>query len=494
MRRILLLFIVLLPSIGYSKFILSNNIKQAQELLYQFRLPEARILIQKEIKDNPINSYAHYLEHTLIFMYCIGRESEDEFDGYEERLNELLELVESDKEIESPWYRLCIGEMRLFQSALYAKYEHNWTAGRRAYSGMKDIQLGYDQHPEFVPYQSIVGLLEVAVGSVPDNYKFLTSWLGMSGTIESGFAKMRYAASPENVKDFEFLKVKHYFFYAFALEHLKPEESILTSEFPGMNNEKSELLLFVDAKVYISRGKIDAAIQLLQSNLKGGRYNDMPYLYFLLGKYKVARRDSDGADILLQYLNVYKGSQYIKSAYKLLWQDALLRKQPDLAKLFHQKILTEGNDKSGADREALFSATYPIHLNLVKANLQFDAGKFPEALVTLNGTRELITSRIEKIELNYRYGRVLQGQKRLALALKYFNLAVQYTEGDPTTFALANSWLQKGVISEDLGDYKGALTAYKKALQLKGYAYYEGIQQRSKAGVERCNELLRTNK
>ena len=52
----------------------------------------------------------------------------------------------------------------------------------------------------------------------------------------------------------------------------------------------------------------------------------------------------------------------------------------------------------------------------------------------------------------------------------------------------ARAALQMGYIYEDRGDKKTALIYFKKVLAMKSHDYKNALDQKAKAGIERCTE------
>ena len=72
------------------------------------------------------------------------------------------------------------------------KFGYNWDAGwqlRRAYLQIKENMKLF---PSFTPNLVFNGAMQVAVGTIPEGYKWLSNLLGLKGNIKTGMERLRY--------------------------------------------------------------------------------------------------------------------------------------------------------------------------------------------------------------------------------------------------------------------------------------------------------------
>jgi tetratricopeptide (TPR) repeat protein len=125
---------------------------------------------------------------------------------------------------------------------------------------------------------------------------------------------------------------------------------------------------------------------------------------------------------------------------------------------------------------------------LLKARLFFDGGyygKSREMLFKANRSFNQM-SEDQKLEYNYRMGRVFHALENYPEAILYYKKT--WTEGatSPLYFA-ANAALLAGEINELTLNYEEALRLYKLCLSIDPEEYRMGIHAKAKAGINRLN-------
>jgi tetratricopeptide (TPR) repeat protein len=117
-----------------------------------------------------------------------------------------------------------------------------------------------------------------------------------------------------------------------------------------------------------------------------------------------------------------------------------------------------------------------------------DGGYFQEALALLNGkTINSFSLEEEKLEYVYRLGRIYDDLNKNAEAIQYYNSAINLGLTRREYYA-ARAALQIGEIYEREQKKKQAIVYFEKCLSLKDHEYKNSLDQKAKAGIERCTE------
>jgi len=153
-------------------------------------------------------------------------------------------------------------------------------------------------------------------------------------------------------------------------------------------------------------------------------------------------------------------------------------------------VLTRGSEAVDADKQAKKNAESGVWPNplLLKARILNDGGYNNEALMVL-GSKNVndFTKPEDQLEFAYRVGRIYDDMNRDKEAMKMYLLAIGLGENRPEYYA-ARAALQIGYIYEERGKKDIAITYFQRCLDMKEQDYKNSLDQKAKAGIERCRE------
>jgi tetratricopeptide (TPR) repeat protein len=200
--------------------------------------------------------------------------------------------------------------------------------------------------------------------------------------------------------------------------------------------------------------------------------------------------DTDANIYLERFVRSFKGKFYVKDALLKISWFYFLKGDEQKAAAFRKLILHRGSTDSDEDKQALKEAgsgKWPDK-RLLRARLLDDGGYYGEALQCLQGQSSAdFPLQEEKIELAYRLGRIYDGLGRDDEAIAAYLTTIKAGEQMKEYFA-ARAALQMGYIYEKRGDCKMAISSFQKCISLKGHEYKNSLDQKAKAGIERCRE------
>ena len=106
----------------------------------------------------------------------------------------------------------------------------------------------------------------------------------------------------------------------------------------------------------------------------------------------------------------------------------------------------------------------------------------------LSGNR-FLHSRIFRtgLEYSYRIGRIYDALGRKTEAISSYQQALALGQNRREYYG-ARAALQIGYIYESQGDKKTALIYFRKVIEMKSHDYKNALDQKAKAGIERCTE------
>ncbi|RYG28958.1 MAG: hypothetical protein EOO01_38950, partial [Chitinophagaceae bacterium] len=250
----------------------------------------------------------------------------------------------------------------------------------------------------------------------------------------------------------------------------------------------NHLFVYLAANLSTHNQQAEAALAILdRRNMEPG-YMKSPVWDLEKGYILLYKGDPDASIYLERFVNKFKGKYYVKDALQKLSWIFYLKGDQQRADYFRKQIPGKGNSESEADKQANEEAAtnnWPNKI-LLRARLYSDGGYHREALRILHGksVNDFATA-VEKLEFNYRAGRIYDDIGRDEAAIGYYRLAAEQGKNRREYFA-ARAALQIGFIYEKQGNFKEAKRWFEASMAMKDHDFKNGIDQRAKAGLDRC--------
>lgn len=466
----------------------STKATSAYQMVMQLRLNEAQTIIDQIKKEEPNNYVTYFLENYIDFFTIFIGENSADFKRLKANKDKRLEMIEKTDR-KSPYYLYTKAEINLQWALVRLKFEEYTKAFFEVKSAYSDLQENSKKFPAFVANRKSLGVLHAAIGTIPDEYKWGVSWLGgMDGNIEQGIKELESVIAHGNKHPFLF-RDEAVVMYAFVMLHLnnKPEKAWQIISTSKINPRTSPLACFAMSNVAIRTGRNEQAINYLIARPKGNKYYPFYYLDFMLGVAKLHRLDEDASTYLKIYTDNFKGRNYIKEAYQKLAWSYLVKGNSAGYSLSMANVLKYGNDQLDEDKTAQKEAKvgYAPHALLLKARLLFDGGYLVRSYKLLNATNEAYFEQTrDKLEYNYRKGRVAHSLKNYIEALKYYSQTIEKGKSNSAYFA-CNAALNIGMIYEGQNKVDKARQYYNLCLSMQPTEYKSGLHQKAKAGLNR---------
>ncbi len=488
------------PLFLFAQFDFNSNCREAYRSILSLHFTEAGKRLNAENAAHPSNLVPVYLENYIDFFTVFIGEEPSAFERFRKAQELRLNILKKGNN-ESPWYRYCLGNMRIQFAICRMKFGEYKSAAldiSRAYS---DLNENAQLHPDFLLQNSGLGLIHVLAGVIPDNYSWILRVLGLEGNVQRGLDEISVMAGYTGSNEtYQLFRIESLFYLAFldatlgkdaknALRILQKFED-QKIVFPGHTNP---LLIFVRASILAKAGKTDEAILNLQEYHAEGEEFPFYYLDYLTGLNKLNRLDPDADLYFIRYLKNFRGRNYIKSCYQKLAWTFLLKGNIPKYEEYIGKVLTRGalfvdNDMQ-ANREA--KSKEKPNVILLKARLLSDGGYTDRAIHLLldQSVKNVVKTPKELLEYNYRLGRIYQQSGNNPDALKYFGITMRDGAGQSWYFA-ENAALQSGIIYEQNKDYSNAARYYRLCLSMKNTEYKNSLDQKARLGMRRIKSYL----
>ncbi|MGC8865054.1 MAG: tetratricopeptide repeat protein [Bacteroidales bacterium] len=466
-----------------------------------FRFAKAREQVTLARRLYPSSNIPVWVENYIDFIRLLN--SED---------NELYKEVRKQKEARwerfkngdpnSPYYLFCQAQFKLQWSLIHLKFRDYMTGFREARSAFEILRESQQKFPNFIPTKAGMGVMNVLIGSIPDNYQWIARMLGYNGTVEEGL-KMLESSLQVAINDpsLFWLEEEVVFYLSFIYINLdsgKQRALSFRDNYLKTKNMNLTGLLPIQAyafsKIAMLTGRNDEAISILQHKKTYPDQEDFTYLTYMLA-IAYQNKLSDSCILYFDKFISYPGIRNFRKAsiQRKAWQ-YLINGDMEKYKSTIAQVLSTGQTETDADKQAEIEAnTGKVpHMNLLKARLLFDGGYYRQALATLqtvDGVNGMAT-KLERVEYYYRLARIYDEMGRDSNAINYYNLTIKEGSGLPEYFA-ANAALKLGNIYEEQKNYAQANLFYKKCMEMKFTEYRNSITQKAKVGYERTKKLMK---
>jgi hypothetical protein len=477
---------------GKYVFDFNNRCKEAYQALISLRIQEGNALLQAELRDNPNNLIPVFLANYDDCMTLLFNGDAKEFSKRKEHLAERLDqMEEGDKN--TPWYRYTKAALHFQWAMVHIRFNEYFSAGtnfRKSFLLLKENQKFY---PSFRNNQVLLGVEQALVGTVPDNYKWISRLLGMKGDVKKGVAQVVDFLNHRDGSA-SLLREEAIFFYCYLKYNLLSDHKAVWNylDESDLDFRNNLLYTFMKANFALNDNKASIAEQTLSNRNQGSNYLEAPVFNYQMGSALVLRMANECIPYFQKFLNRYTGRSFVKDAYEKMSFYYLATGNNQQALYYRNKIKTSGSAEVDADKQAqryAESAELPNPV-LLKARLLCDGGYFNnslEQLKLLNGNT--LPSIAAKLEYNYRYARIYTLTGQYNKAIPFYDAAIRMGYNRQEHFA-ARSALEVGQIYEQQGMRDRAIAYYRNCLSMKNHDYKSSLDQKAKAGINRLGGEL----
>ncbi len=468
-------------------FDFNDNCRKAYNATIALKLNEGSLLLKAEVKKNPDNLIALYLENYVDFLTVYTSDTRSEYELLKKNKEVRLSLLMSG-DPRSPYYLFTQAEVNLQWAALsikFGEYMNSIFEIRKAYKLLEENE---KEFPDFNANKKSLGVLYALLGSVPDKYKWGVNLLGMEGSVEKGISYLKETVEFGKKNDFIYQE-ETVTIYAFLLLHLQNDgetawEIIKTNGFPKKGNLMN---VYTCAHIGVYGKHTDEALRILNAQPTGNGFAPFAFLNYLTGLAKLNKIDSDADSYFKKFVAEYKGENHIKSSFqKIAW--SYLQKG-DTVNYFHfiNKAENLGGSMVDADKQALKEAqgSRMPNISLLRARLLFDGGYYQKAADEMNKISEANFRTVEEqTEYFYRTARIYDEWNKKDSAIILYNKTIEKGKDLPRYFA-ANAAFESGKIYEKRGVKEKAIECYNLCMSFENHEYKNGLDQKAKAGLNR---------
>jgi hypothetical protein len=479
----LLVWLLFSPSASSASSEFNTRVSQAYTETIRLQITNGRSQLKQELQRHPSNAVALLVANQQDFLTLCIQQDPKAYDSLIKAQENRLLVISGLKE-RSPWVDYSIAEVRLHIALSKLLFDHKLAAAWELRQAYLQFVTNAKRYPSFLPNKKSLGALQVLIGSVPDSYQVFLNIIGMKGSIKTGMANLKTAATQEHPFQQEAV-VLHA-----LLEHMLEQGNNKTAEATLTKLAKSEpdnlLFSFVALHILKKNKQSEQALQVYQHRPTGPAYITFPYLHHMaadLYLYKGSFTSSIRENEL--FLKQHKGEHYLKAAHFKLYQAHWLNKSGKQADHHYNLIKLVGKSVVEEDAYALRFTDGQTQPNqyLLLARLQSDGGYYREALTVLQQMKlQEATPKAEKAEYYYRKARIHHGLEDISQAKHCYEQAISASKNSTFYFAPYAS-LQLGYLYQEENNKEKATAYFKKALNYKGHEYKNSIDAKAKLAL-----------
>lgn len=474
--------------------IINDNCKAAYSDILSLKFEDAKKIIDAEKILNPQNVFIPYLENYIDFLKVTISEDEKIFQSLKEKVNDRIDEIETLSDT-SVFKKYLIGNINLQWATARVKFGEYATAAFEINRAYRLLESNNEKFPDFIPNSITLGILHIMIGIIPDSYNWILNLISMHGDVVQGQNELKYALEKcENNSQYSFLKDEVLFYMGMINLSLNPDpkfgDYLLSKlQYADSNNL---LLVYLAINTNMKMGNNEAALNLFSTIDTTQNYYPFYYLNYLHGVCYLRKMNTLLAEQQFEiFLTKFTGQNYIKRGWQKTGWANLIAGDTTGYQSSMQKVLTNGITQIDADKNAESNAEDGIipNVELLKCRILFDGGYYFKAQKILKNINSENLSLEEKVEINYRFGRISQRLDNISDAKKYYKQTIETGSSFPIYFA-ANSALLLGNIYEVKNDTIRAAHYYNVCLNLDFDQYRNSIRGKAKQGLKRVSGNL----
>ncbi|MCX6291568.1 MAG: hypothetical protein NT126_07365 [Bacteroidetes bacterium] len=481
-------FFLLFTEKVVASFELNDRVQQAYLQITRLRFTEGKELLDTEQLQNPGNQLPLLYDSYLDFLKAFISEEKIYFDVFKRNADGRLKKL---GEGNSPFCLYAKSELILQDAMLRIKFHEYVSAAWEIRKAYKMTEENIRAYPDFLLNRKVAAFLHVLVGSVPENYRWLSALCGMKGTLVQGTSELK-ALLKETKGTAYSVYEEEILFYLSSISNSFSRMENNTGEIQAMLRpwcSKNILLRYCYSNLLMKEGKNEEAIKVLSDSTSVAGTFPFFFLEYKIGLAKLRKLDDSAEINFRNYIANFKGANYIRSAYQKLAWISLLRGEKEKYVLLMNQSQVVGSDFVDEDKEASAEAHHGEIPNpfLLRSRLLFDGGYYRQSLSEIAGRKAQDFSRYkDQLEVTYRFARILEKLNEQEQAVIYYEETIK-NGGSSSYYFAANAALLLGMMYEEKNETEKARTCYRKCLAFRHHEYQNSIDQKAEAGLERLN-------
>lgn len=381
--------------------------KRAYEEIIRLKLNTGKKLLDAEKKTHPGNLIPYFLENYIDFFTLFFNEDPSEYHIRKPFMEDRLNMMKKG-DATSPFYLYTRSVIYFQWAAVEIKFGERWDAAwsfRRSFLNGKE---NMEKFPGFQPSRMLQGSMQVAAGTIPPGYQWLSGLLGIRGTIDAGMQNLEkmLTSSDPYALIFHDEAAFYYCYLKFYILNQRDEVFRYIRK-QNWNTRNNHLFAYLVANLSLNNQDASVTEDIIQQLHQDPDYLDMPTWDMQMGYARADRLDPESIVFHEKFLSRFKGKFYVKDVLQKISWMYFLQHETEKAEAARARILVSGNTETDADKQAQKEAESGRWPNetLLKARLLDDGGYYDKALRILSDKQvSSFSDPGEQLEFSYRMG------------------------------------------------------------------------------------------
>ena len=482
----LVFFMLTFP--GFSEINFSKIQDRALYQILDLHTISAQQIINHSRKEDPEDIYLEYLENWKEVIELIGYEDQDNYEKYVKSFNNRLKRIDSWEDQESAAHLINLAEMYAHAGLANVMYGDYMSGFRKLLKANNLSKRNVKEYPDYWPNYKLRGALNISLDQIPNILKWFTSLLGLKGDSEKGMNQINtYLAL---VQKYPGLKSEVLVYKVFTMKMEKDEEGAYHMLQEELKNQSPPTLLkYLQASVTYRTARNEEAISLL--NTFPDDYTEAPFyhVFYLKGKSKMNKLDSDANEYMIRFLEDSKFKNYKREIYNMLSYYHFIHGNIERYNYYKDQIQHCAKATTDRDREANVEAgrAYLPHTELLKARFLIQGGYDEKGKQILNGIAvNTLSLPVYRVEYYLLRAKILQIEKNYEAARRYFDMAINYGKDLEEHYAIEAALLA-GTLAYNNGKMDMARNYWEMTFVINNTKdiYVENIHKKAKYNLKK---------
>ncbi len=485
----ILFFFFSFSSLKAEYFNYTPDLINAYQCLMNLDFENANQLLERSKKNDPSNGINILIKHYADILIVITSQERKKYNELLENERIILDNIKKKYPKNSPYYLFVQAEIK-FQCNIVKLLFNDQVS---AIFGMRQAYLLLEENknrfPNFISNKKTLGFFKVMMGSVPEQYRWIIKFLGLSPDLQGGINFLDEVIKNDSLYNQESNMLKAYL-HAFILHDAQ-------KGFDIFSQTKKQFLLnkIVMAWIGLKAGKSKEVYTLLNENAMNEIKNKIIFIHYLKGSSALQYgRFAEVESSLYCYIKNTKSTHYIKDCYYKIFLSRWFLHHKNIDFLL-EKIKTEGTTNSAPDKYAYDFAHYEQLPNqsITRSRILSDGGQYQDALKALYDVEVKTLNQKDKTEFYYRQGRIYHLLQEYDKALISYQNALNISGNLPYYFA-PNAALQMGIIYYEKNNLEQSKNYLQKTIQYKQHEYKESLDSKARYYLTMIEKKKRENK
>lgn len=169
----------------------AQRVEEARDAILFMELDRAASLLGESTESIDERALMGWTRELAALVTLLVADEESDYDAFLDRNEELYEQIGNAPE--TAWRHWLMGEVSLQRTWARSKRGNSLKAAWAARRALLHLERARELDPGFMEPLKGIGLLHMGIGALPDRYRRVLGWLGISGELEEGLVELELA-------------------------------------------------------------------------------------------------------------------------------------------------------------------------------------------------------------------------------------------------------------------------------------------------------------